>query len=56
MQFLRNLFVLIALISIMASCTYSINMIHTQGTASDVVDENQTPTADISAPISGLPQ
>ena len=39
---------------ILTGCTYSINMIHTKGTASDVVDENQTATPDIS-PIISIP-
>ena len=34
------------------SCTYSINMVHTQGQASDVVDENQSADPDISPDIS----
>jgi hypothetical protein len=32
----------------LSSCTYSINMVHTQGEASDVIDEEQTPKTDIS--------
>lgn len=32
-------------------CTYSITMVHTAGQASDVVDEQQTPTADVTATI-----
>jgi hypothetical protein len=32
---------LIILLMPLYSCTYSINMVHTQGTASDVVDEDQ---------------
>lgn len=40
----------------LTACTYSINMVHTEGMATDVVDETATPTAttDISVPISGL--
>ncbi len=34
------------------SCTYSINMVHTEGSASDVVDEEQTATPDISPTLS----
>lgn len=40
---------------ILASCTYSINMVHTEGTASDVVDETQTPTANVSPDIKVSP-
>jgi len=29
-------------------CTYSINMVHTEGQASDVVDETQTPSTTVS--------
>lgn len=29
----------------LTACTYSVNLVHTEGTASDIVDENQTPTA-----------
>ena len=45
-------------LTILTSCTYSINMVHTEGTASDVVDETQSPKADVDAtasvPISGI--
>ncbi len=40
---------------ILGSCSYSINMVHTQGTASDVVDEQQSPSADISPDIKVSP-
>lgn len=36
-----------AIISLLTSCTYTINLVHTDGQASDVVDETCTPTADI---------
>lgn len=38
------------------ACTYSITVVHTQGTASDVVDETQSAEPDIQAdiPISGV--
>ncbi len=32
----------------LTSCTYSITMVHTQGQATDVVDEVDTPKADLS--------
>ncbi len=32
----------------LTACTYSINQVHTEGEATDVVDENQTASADIS--------
>ena len=39
-------------IGLLCSCTYSINMVHTQGTASDVVDETQSAEPDIKADVS----
>lgn len=40
------------------SCTISMNMVSTEGTASDVIDETQSPQndlkADISVPLSGI--
>jgi len=41
--------------SLLSGCTYSITMVHTSGTASDVVDEQQTPTADIKPDIKVSP-
>jgi len=35
----------------LSACTYSINMVHTEGSASDVVDETDTPTVDLKASI-----
>lgn len=40
------------LTGVMCSCTYSINMVHTQGSASDVVDETQSNEPDIKADLS----
>lgn len=34
------------------SCTYSITMIHTEGTATDVVDEEQDASADVKPKLS----
>ncbi|HET9433045.1 MAG TPA: hypothetical protein VFO37_04775 [Chitinophagaceae bacterium] len=34
------------------SCTYNISMVHTQGTAEDVIDSNQSAEPDISPEIS----
>lgn len=31
----------ILILAILTSCTYSVNLIHTQGSASDVLDEDQ---------------
>jgi hypothetical protein len=40
------------LAGVMCSCTYSINMVHTQGKASDVVDETQSNEPDVKADLS----
>lgn len=37
---------------ILTSCTYSITMVHTEGTASDVVDNNQKADGDVSPTVS----
>lgn len=34
------------------ACTYSINMIHSEGSATDLIDENQTAQPDIKPNIS----
>lgn len=36
---------------IVSSCTYSITMVHTEGTASDVVDETQTSQPNVKADL-----
>lgn len=38
--------------SLFSSCTYSINMVHTQGEATDVVDETQSNEPDIKPNLS----
>lgn len=43
---------LIPLMFLIASCTYSVNFIQSEGTASDVVDEVSTPSADVSPTLS----
>ena len=42
----------IALALMIASCTYSITCVHTQGSASDVVDEAQSAKPDLDANLS----
>jgi len=37
---------------LLASCTYTITMVHTEGTASDVVDETETNTPTIPITLS----
>ena len=53
-----NFLGLLSLVFTLSGCTYSINMVHTQGEATDVVDETQTPSAkvdpNINVPLSGL--
>lgn len=47
---------LISLLGVLmlTGCTYSITMVHTEGTASDVVDETatNTPSTSVSVPVS----
>lgn len=45
---MRKLFPILFLLT---ACSYNINLIHTEGVASDVVDETQTPTTDISPTV-----
>jgi hypothetical protein len=41
----------------LSSCTYNISMAHTEGTASDTIDDNATPTATptITTNVSAIP-
>ncbi len=49
---MKLIFPLIICLSL-SSCTYSITMVHTQGEATDIVDETQenTPSTTISIPV-----
>lgn len=47
-------YILISVLFLCSACTYSISQIHTEGTASDVLDENDTPT--LSVPVSVVPK
>ena len=40
------------LLLLLTSCSYNISMAHTEGTASDVIDDNMsnTPSAEVSLP------
>lgn len=42
----------------LTSCTYSITMVHTEGQATDVVDETatNTPSTSLNIPISAIPK
>ena len=42
---------IIPIIMLCQACTYSINMIHSEGSASDLVDENQTTTPNVSPTV-----
>jgi hypothetical protein len=39
---------LLALVSL-SSCTYTISMAHTEGTATDTIDDTSSPRADVTA-------
>lgn len=45
-------FIKIIPLVLLLSCTYSINMIHTEGSATDVVDETQDASPTVSPDIS----
>jgi len=36
---------------VLTGCTYAINMVHVEGPASDLIDENQTASPDISPTV-----
>jgi hypothetical protein len=42
----------------LTGCTYSITMVHTEGQATDVVDETatNTPSTSVSVPVSAVPK
>lgn len=46
------------LVFLMTGCTYSITMVHTEGQATDVVDETatNTPSTSVSIPASIVPK
>jgi hypothetical protein len=48
---------MLILIVALTGCTYSITMVHTEGVASDVVDETDTvsPSTSVTIPMSPLP-
>ena len=51
---LKHLFISSALLLNLSSCNYSITLIHTEGQASDIVDDTDTitPSTNLSIPIS----
>ena len=44
---MKTLFVFLALL--LSGCTFSVNLIHTEGVANDVVDEVQKPSFELDA-------
>jgi len=50
------MFVLVVSLLSLTGCTYAITMVHTEGTATDVVDETatNTPSTSVSVPVSGV--
>jgi hypothetical protein len=46
---------LISLALLVSSCTYSVNLIHTKGSATDVVDETQDASPNVSPTVSVMP-
>lgn len=47
-------YLILSLMSLLSSCTYSITMVHTQGQATDVVDEtaSNTPSTTVTPTVS----
>lgn len=41
---------------LVSGCTYSINMIHSEGTATDMIDETDKPTLTANIPLTSLPK
>lgn len=48
----KNLILIGVIPSLLSSCTYSITMVHTEGEATDVIDETTTPSTNISPNLS----
>jgi hypothetical protein len=44
---MKILLVVLSLVTVAFSCTYNVSMAHTEGMASDVIDDTQSPTNDI---------
>ncbi len=54
----KKILSIMSLMVLCTACTYSITQVQTKGTASDVVDDTDTPTANVTAevPISVIPK
>lgn len=52
-------FLFLSMVCALSACTYSVTLVHTEGTASDVVDDTENIKADVSptlsVPVSPLP-
>ena len=57
-MFILCVLLVLIMSDILSGCTYSITMVHTQGEASDVVDETATnsPSTHLSVPVSVIPK
>jgi hypothetical protein len=42
----------VPILLLLTACSYSINMIHSEGTATDMVDETQSPSPTVSPTVS----
>lgn len=58
LMFIMCLLLIVLMTGILSGCTYSITMVHTQGEATDVVDETatNTPTTSLTVPVSVIPK
>lgn len=45
-------YILVLVAILLSCCTYSITMVHTEGQASDVVDEQQAPSTSVTPTVS----
>jgi hypothetical protein len=56
MKLLTLIFTFMASMVCLNSCNYSVTMAHTEGTATDVIDEtaSNTPSTTVSVPATGL--
>jgi hypothetical protein len=43
-------FINFLLLLLLVSCSYSVNLAHTDGQASDLIEEDQKPSADLQVP------
>jgi hypothetical protein len=46
-----SLVIFLCIVTLMTSCSYSVVLNHTDGTATDLVDTNQHPKTDIKIPL-----